>query len=211
MNKEDYFDGILKSLSNATDLFDDAEILYNQKRYPRAYTLYQIAIEELGKASLIYSFILYKNYHDIGEQRNFKKEFLSHKKKTSSSIGIDVLLAFHIPEKELKSKIMHQVYEQEKNIDNLNELKNSSLYTDMRKGEFLLPKQVITEKLTSDIQFIAKIRLNVARQFYQIGIDNFDKLQESAKNINEQEMIDNPPEEILELIKFKTGLVIEKK
>lgn len=210
MTKKNYFDGIRKSLSNASELFDDAEVLFKLNRLPRAYTLYQLAIEEIGKASIIYNFILRENYQDELEQRKFKKQFLSHPKKTENSIGLDVLLAFLIPNSKLKTKIIYQVYNQEKSIEKLNNLKNNSLYTNLQNGKFIAPKEIIKNKLASDIQFVAQIRLNVAKQFYKIAIENFDKLQEATKNINEEEMITNPPEEILELSKFKSSITIEK-
>jgi hypothetical protein len=50
---------------------------------------------------------------------------------------------------------------------------------------------------------VAKTRLNVAKSFLKIGMEHFDKLKESATNVDYQEMIDNPPDEILELIKIQ--------
>jgi AbiV family abortive infection protein len=211
VNKEDYFDGILKSLSNATDLFDDAETLFEKKRYPRAYALFQYTIEEVGKASIIFNFILRENINDQEKQKKFQKEFRSHGIKTQNAIGLDIMLAFAVPDKKTKSALMYQVAEHEKNLKKINDLKNNSFYTDLKDDKFILPKEIITEKITADIQFVAKTRLNVAKSFLKIGMEHFDKLKESAKNVDYQEMIDNPPDEILELIKFKYGIEIKKK
>ncbi|MDP3359528.1 MAG: AbiV family abortive infection protein [Lutibacter sp.] len=210
MNKEEYFVGVRKSLVNATDLFDDAEILLNQKRYPRAYTLFQFAIEEIGKASMIFEFLLNTDYENKIEQNKFKKKFIDHKSKIESSIGIDLLLAFSIPNQKLKSKLIHNVNRQQNKINELNNLKNSSLYTDIVNDRFILPNELINEKMVSEIQFISNLRLKSAKQIYEIALGNFDKLHEDYKNINEDEMINNPPEEILQLIKLKTGIVIIK-
>jgi len=210
MNKEEYFVGVRKSLVNATDLFDDAEILLNQKRYPRAYTLFQFAIEEIGKASMIFEFLLNTDYENKIEQNKFKKKFIDHKSKIESSIGIDLLLAFSIPNQKLKSKLIHNVNRQQNKINELNNLKNSSLYTDIVNDRFILPNELINEKMVSEIQFISNLRLKSAKQIYEIALGNFDKLHEDYKNINEDEMINNPPEEILQLIKLKTGIVIKK-
>lgn len=211
MDKEDYFDGILKSLSNATDLFDDAEILFEKKRYPRAYSLYQYTIEEVGKASIIFNFILRENIYDQEKQKKIQTEFRKHEIKTENAIGLDIMLAFAVPEKKIKSALMYQVAEHEKNLKKINNLKNSSFYTDLKESKFILPKEIITEKITADMQFVAKTRLNVAKSFLKMGMENFDILKESAKNMDYQKMIDNPPDEILELIKYKYGIEIKKK
>ncbi len=203
MDRTEYLNGINKSLVNASDLYDDAEILFKKERYPRAYTLYQLSIEEIGKVSLIYNFLLYRNIQDISEQKILIRQFTNHKSKTESSIGLDILLAFLISDQKLKKKIIYQVHKQEKELEQLNLLKNSSLYTDIKNGKFIQPKEIITEKLTTEIKFIAQIRLNIARGFFKIAIENFDQLREVAQNINEDEIISNPPPEIIELANFK--------
>jgi AbiV family abortive infection protein len=206
MTKEDYFDGIFKSISNASDLYGDAELLFNNSRYSRAYTLYQLAIEEIGKASMIYSFILYKDYNQTSEQDKFKKEFVDHKKKTQSSIGIDVLLAFQISDLKLKKGLMYQAYKQLQDVKSLNKLKNQSLYTDLIEGVFKLPREVISFELTSEIKTLVKTRLNTAEEFYKIGITNFTQIKQAALDFDEKEMLENPPEEFLEIIKLETEL-----
>lgn len=209
--KKIYFEGISKSLSNATDLFDDADILFKLKRYPRSYTLYQLTIEEVGKAAMIYDFILYKDFENKSEQQKFKKEFLSHKKKTKTSIGIDLLLAFQIPNINLKNKLIHQVYDLDKDIDKLNDLKNNSLYTNIKNGQFIVPKEEITQEIAMNIKNIAHTRLNFAKKFYDVVVENFDEIKKCSKNIDKQEMIDNPPKEILQLIKLEKGIEIFQK
>ena len=93
---------------------------------------------------------------------------------------------------------MFQVAEHEKNLKKINDLKNSSFYTDLKDDKFILPKEIITEKVTKDMQCAAKTRLNVAKSLLKIGMKHFDKLKESTKNIDYRKMIDKPPEEILE-------------
>jgi hypothetical protein len=136
-------------------------------------------------------------------KKKFQKEFRSHGIKTQNAIGLDIMLAFAVPDKKTKSALMYQVAEHEKNLKKINDLKNNSFYTDLKDDKFILPKEIITEKITADIQFVAKTRLNVAKSFLKIGMEHFDKLKESAKNVDYQEMIDNPPDEILELIKIQ--------
>ena len=192
MDRSAYFIGISKTLVNASDLYEDAEILFKNERYSRAYTLYQLSIEEVGKVILIYNFLLYQNIQDITEQKKIKREFTNHKSKTQSSIGLDILLAFFISNKELQKKILYQVHKQEKELEQLNLLKNSSLYTDIKNGKFIQPQEIITEKLAADIKFIAEIRIKIANGFFKIGVENFDKVLEASKNVNKDEIINNP-------------------
>ena len=211
LNLNEYFKGISKSLSNAEDLFDDAEILFDLKRYQRAYTLYQLSIEEIGKASLIYSFILDKDYSNKNEFIIFKKSFLSHKKKTASSNGIDLIFSFLNNDIRIKKKLIYQYYLFDKHLSQLNDYKNKSLYTDISNNKFISPKETITKEITDEIKFVAEIRLNVAKGFLKIGIEEFEGIKKAAKNLDKQSMIDNPPEEIIELIKLKYGIDIENK
>src|SRR5690606_4612585 len=209
LNLEQYFDGISKSLSNAKDLFDDADILFDLKRYQRAYTLYQLSIEETGKASLIYSFILDKDYNNENEFTVFKKSFISHKQKTVSSNSIDLIFSFLNNDIRIKKKLIYQYYLFDKHLNQLNDNKNKSLYTDISHNKFISPKEIITKEITDQIKFIAEIRLNVAKGFLKIGMEEFDGIKKASKNLDTQIMIDNPPEEIIELIRLKYGINIK--
>ncbi len=208
MNQQEYIFGIEKTLINAKDLFEDAEILFKKNRFSRAYTLYQLSIEEIGKATLIFNFLLHKDIFDIDEQKKIIREFINHKSKTKSSIGLDVLLAFVISDQKLKEKVIYQIRKQEKEIEQLNILKNRSLYTDIIEEKFINPKEIITEKLAKDIKFIAQIRLNIANGFFKFAITNFEQLYKAFKKIDEQEMINNPPPEIIYLANLKIEEII---
>ncbi|MFA7444395.1 MAG: AbiV family abortive infection protein [Flavobacteriaceae bacterium] len=205
MDRKEYLLGIEKSLENAKDLFDDAEILFEHKRFPRAYTLYHLSIEELGKSSLIFHFILYGKSQEIKYYNQIKKKLSNHQEKNKSSIGLDTLLAFTISDEKLKKKIIHQIYKQENELEKLNNLKNSSLYTDVdiKNKKFIKPKEIITEQLVAEIKFIAQVRLNTAKAYFKLAIENFDELYEDAQNINKDELINNPPKEIIELANLK--------
>ena len=74
-----YKEAAVKSYENALDLQKDAKLLYNKKRFARAYSLSVLSIEELSKAYL---------YKGISERRidekqvkKFKKAILNHSLK----------------------------------------------------------------------------------------------------------------------------------
>ena len=81
-----------KSFINAGQLIEDALILKENQRYARAYTLFQLATEEIGKSLLTINFLLFKDYTNKKSQQEFLKEFRDHKIKASISTGIDFLM-----------------------------------------------------------------------------------------------------------------------
>lgn len=54
-NEKDLLIAVSKSILNSEDLISDADLLLDNNRLARAYALYQLAIEEAGKAMDIYS------------------------------------------------------------------------------------------------------------------------------------------------------------
>ncbi|PHQ60962.1 MAG: hypothetical protein COC08_06700, partial [Maribacter sp.] len=105
--KEDLFEGIKKSLKNADELFEDAQILKNNKRISRAYTLFQFCIEECGKASLIYSFLLDDDIENSLKLKKFRAKYRNHISKTSASQGFDLIFALLMKDnKVLQKKII---------------------------------------------------------------------------------------------------------
>lgn len=55
INKDTLINCVEKCLQNARELFDEAEILKKYKKFPRAYTLYHLSIEEIGKVFFNFS------------------------------------------------------------------------------------------------------------------------------------------------------------
>ena len=50
--------GYKLTYENATNLIKEADLLFQNNYLPRAYTLYQLAIEEIGKCTIIYRAII---------------------------------------------------------------------------------------------------------------------------------------------------------
>jgi AbiV family abortive infection protein len=58
LNAESAAKGMDFAFQNAISLLDDAVLLYNNNRYERAFSLSILAIEEVGKLSIIREIIL---------------------------------------------------------------------------------------------------------------------------------------------------------
>lgn len=75
MNLLDLYSSCLK---NASELFDEAELLLNNGHHARAYFLGYTAIEELGKAQVVADF-----FYDLVTEAEFKAAFRDHKFKAA--------------------------------------------------------------------------------------------------------------------------------
>lgn len=196
LKKEDLLVTIEKSLTNARELYKDAKILKENERFERAYTCFQLCIEEIGKAALTYQFLL---DDDLSKSGKFLKDFRDHKTKTNTAIGIDFIMLKMIKDPILKRKILFNTNIQGENLEEFNSHKNYSLYTSIINGKAFLPSEIITTKKLNDIEFYATIRLQISEQFYKVGIREFEKVLKAHKELDKEACLE---EKITELSKI---------
>lgn len=172
-----------KSLENSKDLISDADLLKASKRISRAYTLYQLATEEAGKAIFCFLIIFKGEYDDPKVLSEFKKVFYSHIEKASKSKSLNMIIAqvlykgnFEGALNFLKESIQEST--QFKEIDNL---KNYSLYTSLINSQVKNPSEIITENLLSIIELKAKSRFGAINAFVNAGIIDLPFLREHQK------------------------------
>ena len=143
LNKEQLLSACEKSLSNAKDLIDDAELLFENKRFSRTLFLSLIASEEIGKHMIFVStYINFVTEQEINWKR-FWKEITTHHEKLNlvnlveelrfDTVSLDTVAASYI------KTISHS-----KSMD---KTKQKSLYMDFTKGYPHVPSEFITEKL----------------------------------------------------------------
>lgn len=147
--------GILKAADNAIDLVNDASVLIENKRYIRSYTLSQLALEEVGKSSMLYGFYVdlqLDNRSDVSLSE-FKKKFYSHKKKTIESNMIDIMLfkkkypGYSGKSKKFKDYAMNSFRELKlMNNGYFDDLKNKSLYVSFEQDNFKSPSELFDIK-----------------------------------------------------------------
>lgn len=200
LTRADYFEAILKSLANASELIEEAEILAKSKKTARAYTLFQLSIEEVGKASLIFNFVLQGNIGNDIEVRNFNRAFLSHTTKTRFSQGMDFMFALMSEKTPHTKKMLENFIEQRDKVNISNDYKNYSLYTSLIDGKFYTPKEIITEEQLSNIAYYAKLRLRIANPFFTLGIKNFDVLYENRNNLDEEATLNEGAKKMREIL-----------
>lgn len=182
LNNEDLIIGIIKSEQNAIELIEEANILLDNNRIPRAFTLFQLAIEELGKCAMISSYIL---ENDNSKIEKLLKDLKKHKIKTNYSIGYDMMVYELLSEKHKKTLIESTIFNTN-NIPIVDDFKNYSLYTSIVNNEFKKPSEIINRENVQDHKFYAEVRLNIAKAFNKIIIENFPKLIAANKEIDSE-------------------------
>lgn len=172
--------GINKCLLNAEDLIKDATLLKENARIARAYTLFQLANEEIGKSLLLYFFASLPDANKPEKFNEFKKEFINHKIKTSKAINLDSILLASIKRKSSRKKFYEAILLEYTQLENLNNLKNYSLYTSIVDYKFKSPKEIITKKVLKSIEIRATTRLALSKSFFEFTLPNFHVLKTQA-------------------------------
>jgi AbiV family abortive infection protein len=180
-NKELFIVAIKKSLQNAEELISEAKILKEHNCIPRAYTLNQLGIEEIGKASMIHNFLLFEDFKNPKSQKEFLKKIINHTEKTDSSIQMDLVFAIVIKNKEIQQSLIKSITNQRQILKELNHNKNNALYVSFIDSNVYLPSEIINEKMLENIEFIASIRISVAKQYFEIILKEFDETLKRIK------------------------------
>lgn len=202
--------GIELSLENAAELISDADLLLKERKFPRAYTLYQLAIEEIGKSRILFSLIMKLK---LGEEVNYKElnsDFLFHQEKTKSSITFELtailLMGSNTPKEDKEKRdalneMIDDLAKERKNVGQLNDNKNNSLYVNVIDEKFISPKELITEKIAIAIKEKATIRFHASKPLLIGMLSNIDSICDDMKthSIEESEI----PEELIDLFSDK--------
>lgn len=164
--------GIEKSLKNARELIDEGDILLRENRISRAYCLYQLAAEEVGKSRLLFALIMNRKLENNINYKEVNWEFLHHQTKSKSALTFEMiaLLLFYsgkqdISAQERKSKFLDalQRVQDENDVHELNNNKNNSLYVGIRDGNFFEPSDIITKEMAVELRTNVLIRLEAGR------------------------------------------------
>jgi len=194
-------DAVNKSIENAGQLIEEAKILFESKRFARAYTLYQLSIEEVGKASMTFGFLLSDGFEDEKKQKQFFRDFRDHKFKTVKATGIDYIIARSIDNKEISKVLVSNMLKQQNTVEEINNTKNYSLYTSLFDEKFFLPSEMISEEMADDLGFYALIRHSAAKQLYGLAIQELSNLREATKEMNIDKFIDEESSTLADLMK----------
>lgn len=203
MEKE-FINGIYLSYKNAKDLNEEAQILEKYNKISRAYTLYHLSLEECGRFHLIYNcFSEYTQGEIKGKDFNYgtlkKRGYEHHQLKIKENFdGIFKITYITLalsknpinPEKfeeNFKNEIdqITKAYQATLEIkEELNNLKNKSLYVTFNNNKFILPENTISNADFSRIKFLTLISLQAMQKIIDFfeAKGGFEKMKENLTN-----------------------------
>ncbi len=149
LTPEKLADGINAAKRNAKPLAEDAEILLKAQRFPSAFALATLSIEESGKAGILKSLGMAEGEKEV---RGLWKEYRSHKSKNALWATFDYI---HRGARKLE-EFAPMFDPKQDHAQLLEQLKQLSLYTDcVEKGKWVEPTTMINEDLVRSIVQIA--------------------------------------------------------
>ena len=201
LSDKNLIEGITKCIANAESLIQDAHILKENKKIERAYTLFQLSLEEIGKASMVYFFATLPEDKKLTNLKAFKKDFLDHKTKTTKAINFDTIILSSIKDKSDRQRFFNSILSEHDNLDNLNNLKNYSLYTSIIADKFLLPNEIITENHLEGIEIRSTTRLELIKSTLNFFLANFDEIKKAEQEFDTEQIKAWADEFMVDLLK----------
>lgn len=134
---------------NAVELLEEAQVLFNQKRYARAFFLAFTALEEIGKSQLVADYLT-----NCTSEEEFRDAFKKHDLKIAYLYRY-ILVPDRIGQEE--AKLEYDISESKDNI----RLRNKSLYVSLTDNhEISKPKDNIVRKTAMEMIEEVKEHLN---------------------------------------------------
>lgn len=185
-----YTDIELKTLSkhayeNACELLDDAIILFEVNRYPRAFVLAHLASEELAKLPIIYGFRVRLFGKETIDWGSFKKRLQNHQPKLRSIALFDYMNDDVDLIRNTDLDLYNKQIELTKEFDNL---KNMGLYSGNRNAYFYKPSMLVSESMASNMIKTTKGRIRCLLNRWAGMIDGEITEQGYAMHLKIQEV-----------------------
>lgn len=171
-------EGAYKTVRNAQQLCDEAELLKNHKMFARSYTLSHLAREEVSKVAMLYKVAIELLLGQKIEWKKVDRRFRDHKEKIVNDRALTHLLFGSMQPEEniLDPKLLFN----SGTIAYTNARKNSSLYVDWANGKFQSPEESVSE--------------NQAQRNLEIAIYRVALMSDAVKGLTDLEK--KSPEEL---------------
>jgi len=173
-------------IKNANLLYKDALLLEKNNRIGRAYSLFQLSLEEIAKAFMLLGAILFEDISDNDVQKKLKKEIRNHSIKLKKSIGIEIFLSSimkSINEEKYKEWFLRLTKEYE-TTDMMNNRKNYGFYVSFNENKFQCPEELIKKEDVEKIKNKAWTRIYFGSKIISAMIPNFPKIKAQAKKLD---------------------------
>lgn len=151
---ENIINGMKKSFSNADSLLHEAYLLQSNKKCVRAYTLCQLAIEELAKVPMLFHMWIDRINGNTINYEQLNRNFKYHPEKIKISIASEIAFFKLYKEHSGEDWVENLIKMGEESITKakeLNDLKKESLYVTVKDDDFQAPDEVIDEEKFNNI------------------------------------------------------------
>lgn len=141
------------AIKNAKSLLEDAKLLYENDKYPRAISLAILSIEESGKPSIIRGIVLEDDPKQIS---NLWKSYRKHQDKNSMWIVSELILNGARTLENLR-KVADPKSDHPQTLDNLKQL---CFYSDVfTKGKLSIPDNVANKEVAQSLIATAELSI----------------------------------------------------
>jgi len=169
---------LIKFLDNARELLEEADLLLENKKFARAYSLAHLACEEVAKIIMI-SRTAYEitRGKDIDWERIIKR-LRNHREKIKDILFLDFLYSSKTEnDEDIKTFL--------KNLDKMtkydNDFKNYSLYTSLIENKFYKPSELFSHEFVKGFIKLAHNRFNAIEKFTLLSKGRLKELYDSQE------------------------------
>jgi AbiV family abortive infection protein len=149
LSAEDLRRAGIKSFQNASELVDEAQLLFEHGHWSRAVFLCCISGEELGKCFISLSAIVNRITGKFDE-KDYRQRFRTHREKTGTLTFFEAVFV------SLSDKAAQTL---DVDIDTQEKMKLASLYCDLYGVEAHAPSDLVNKELASEVLKLAKNRV----------------------------------------------------
>ncbi|MFB4325697.1 AbiV family abortive infection protein [Priestia sp. BR_2] len=128
---------------NAKELLEESRLLYENKKYARAYALAQFAHEELAKLPIIYQEVTRSFFKEPHDWKTFHKRLRSHESKNRQNF----VFYRHMLDITKQENSHFTMGKMKDTLQHINQMKNNSIYADIKNNKFTKPSMEIGKNL----------------------------------------------------------------
>jgi len=153
-------------LQNASELVEEARLLFMRKRYARALFLSVVALEETSKRDILWQAILIRD--DEKEWKKFWEKLRSHKTKLATMLRDHISINDSMDKTTPRERIheyMKEFVRVETDAGFIDLVKQWSLYVDMVDNKPILPSWKFNKEYVSKTIKLAEQHLEYHRRF----------------------------------------------
>lgn len=186
MNEKQIIEGIPKIVDNAEKIYADADLLREYGRYERAYSLFQLSIEEIAKAFMLSGTLIFEDLSSQEVQTRLKNDLKDHEMKSKKSIGLESIFYQFLKDINIETyeELTIKSFKEYDSIRLLNEKKNAGFYTSFNGNKFQAPNELISKKDVNDIKTKAEFRIFLGKKIILAVSQRFDLIKDKIRELN---------------------------